>query len=343
NDNPLLSTWTTPHGLPPFDAIRPEHYAPAFEAAMAEHRAEVDAIAADPAEPTFENTVAALDRAGQAFARVASVFFNLTASETSDALQAVERELMPKIAAHQSWLSLHEGVFKRVEALYEKRGSLGLAPEQLRLLERVRLDYVMEGALLKGAARKRYAAIAEELAGLFTTFSQWVLADEAAFCLELKTDDDRAGLPEFVLDAAKSVAADKGLGGYAINLSPSLVDPFLTYSTRRDLREQVWRAFKARGESRAERDTKPVAEKILRLRAELAGLMGYASYADYALVDRMAKKPAAVDDLLMRVWKPARARALEEQKDLEAIARKEGFSGPIMGWDWNFYAEKLRQ
>nr|HPG86923.1 hypothetical protein [Spirochaetales bacterium] len=194
NDNPLLSTWTTPHGLPPFDAIRPEHYAPAFEAAMAEHRAEVDAIAADPAEPTFENTVAALDRAGQGFARVAGVFFNLTASETSDALQAVERELMPKIAAHQSWLSLHAGVFKRVDALYKKRESLGLAPEQLRLLERVRLDYVMEGALLKGAARKRYAAIAEELAGLFTTFSQWVLADEAAFCLELKTDDDRAGL-----------------------------------------------------------------------------------------------------------------------------------------------------
>lgn len=343
NDNPLLSTWTTPHGLPPFDAIKPEHYAPAFEAAMAEHRAEVDAIAADPAEPTFENTVAALDRAGQGFARVAGVFFNLTASETSDALQAAERELMPKIAAHQSWLSLHAGVFKRVDELYKKRSSLGLGPEQLRLLERVHLDYVMEGALLEGAARKRYAAITEELAGLFTTFSQSVLGDEAAFCLELKTDDDRVGLPEFVLDAAKSVAADKGLDGYAINLSPSLVDPFLTYSTRRDLREKVWRAFKARGETCAERDTKPVAERILRLRAELAGLMGYASYADYALVDRMAKKPAAVDDLLMRVWKPARARALEEQKDLEAIARKEGFSGPIMGWDWNFYAEKLRQ
>ncbi|MBU0927453.1 MAG: M3 family metallopeptidase [Spirochaetes bacterium] len=343
NTNPLLSVWDTPYGLPPFDKIRPEHYAPAFEAAMAEHRAEVDAIAANPEPPTFQNTVAALDRAGQAFGRVAGVFYNLTASETSDALQAAERELMPRIAAHMSWLSLHEGVFRRVDALYGKRAELGLGAEELRLLERVRLDYVMEGALLEGAARARYAAIAEELAGLFTTFSQSVLGDEAAFRLELATEADRAGLPDFVLDAAKSVASEKGLDGYVINLSPSLVDPFLTYSTRRDLREKVWRAFKARGESCPERDTRPVAERIIRLRAELARLMGYETFADYALVDRMAKKPSAVDELLMRVWEPAKARALEEQKDLEAIAAREGFSGPLAGWDWHFYAEKLRQ
>ncbi|GAB1455354.1 hypothetical protein MASR2M48_06610 [Spirochaetota bacterium] len=181
------------------------------------------------------------------------------------------------------------------------------------------------------------------MAGLYTTFSQSVLGDEAAFSLVLATEADRAGLPEFVLDAARSVASDKKVDGFVINLSPSLVDPFLTYSTRRDLREQVWRAFKARGEACPERDTRPVAEKIVRLRTELAALMGYKSYADYALVDRMAKKPSAVNDLLMRVWEPARARALEEQKDLETLAAKEGFKGPIMGWDWNFYAEKLRQ
>jgi len=221
---------------------------------------------------------------------------------------------MPKIAAHQSWLSLHEGIFKRVDELYQKRLELGLGGEEMRLLERVHLDFVMEGALLKGDARARYAAITEELASLFTTFSQAVLGDEAAFCLKLKTEADRAGLPESVLDAARSVAADKGIDGYAINLSPSLVDPFLTYSTRRDLREHVWRAFKARGESCPERDTRPIAEKIIRLRAELASLMGYNNYADYALVDRMAKKPAAVDDLLMRVWKPARLRALLRRK-----------------------------
>lgn len=342
NSNPLLAAWDTPYGLPPFDKIKPEHYAPAFEEAMARHRAEVDAIASNPEAPSFENTCAALDRSGPDFARVAGVFYNLTASETSEALQAVEREMMPKLAAHESWLSLHEGIFKRIDELYQKRASLGLGPEELRLLERQRLDFVMAGALLKGEARTRYAQITEELASLFTTFSQSVLADEAAFGLELKTPEDRAGLPEFVLDAAKSVAAEKKIDGYVINLSPSLVDPFLTYSTRRDLREKVWRAFKARGEADPSRDTKPVAEKILRLRAELAGLMGYKNYADYALVDRMAKVPKAVEELLYRVWEPARKRALEEQKDLEAIAAREGFKGPVMGWDWNYYAEKLR-
>lgn len=342
NSNPLLAAWDTPYGLPPFDKIKPEHYAPAFEEAMARHRAEVDAIASKPEAPSFENTCAALDRSGPDFARVAGVFYNLTASETSEALQAVEREMMPKLAAHESWLSLHEGIFKRIDELYQKRASLGLKPEELRLLERQHLDFVMAGALLKGEARTRYAQITEELASLFTTFSQSVLADEAAFGLELKTPEDRAGLPEFVLDAAKSVAAEKKIDGYVINLSPSLVDPFLTYATRRDLREKVWRAFKARGEADPARDTKPVAEKILRLRAELAGLMGYKNYADYALVDRMAKVPKAVEELLYRVWEPARKRALEEQKDLEAIAAREGFKGPVMGWDWNYYAEKLR-
>ena len=341
-DNPLTKPWETPYGLPPFDLIRAEHFAPAFEIAMAEHKAEIDAIAKNPETPTFRNTLAALDRAGESFGRVADVFSNLTASQTNEALQAAERDLMPRIAAHENWLSLHEGIFSRVDALHHKRAGLGLAPEELRLLERVHLDYVLQGSMLKGEARTRYAAITEELASLYTTFSQAVLGDEAAFCLVLETEADRAGLPESVLDAAKSVASEKGLEGYAVNLSPSLVDPFLTYSTRRDLREQVWRAFKARGESCPERDTRRVAEKIVQLRAELAGLMGYKSYADYALIDRMAKKPAAVDELLMRVWEPARKRALDEQKELEALAARDGFQGPVKGWDWRFYAEKLR-
>ncbi|MFH2115606.1 MAG: M3 family metallopeptidase [Spirochaetota bacterium] len=341
-DNPLTKPWETPYGLPPFDLIKTEHFAPAFEGAMVEHKAEIDGIANNPEAPSFQNTLAALDRAGEVFEKVAGVFFNLTASETNEALQAAERELMPKIAAHQNWLSLHEGIFSRVDALHHKRADMGLAPEELRLLERVHLDFVLQGSLLKGEARTRYAAITEELASLYTTFSQAVLGDEAAYCLVLETDNDRAGLPESVLDAARSVASDKGLGGYVVNLSPSLVDPFLTYSTRRDLREQVWRAFKARGESCPERDTRRVAQKIVQLRAELAGLMGYGSYADYALVDRMARKPTAVDELLKRVWEPARRRALEEQRELEALAARDGFEGAIKGWDWRFYAEKLR-
>lgn len=343
NNNPLLDTWETVYRLPPFNLIKAEHYAPAFEKVMAEHKAEVDAIAANPEAPTFENTIAALDRSGQGYRRVAGVFFNLTASETSDALQAAERDLMPLVAAHDTWLSLHEGIFARVHALYEKRADLGLNPEQLRLLERFHLDYELQGALLKGDARKRYAEIAEELATLYTTFSQAVLGDESAFCLHLKNQSDLAGLPDFLLDAAKGVAAQKGLDGHAVNLSPSMVEPFLTYSERRDLREKLWRAFKARGESCAERDTRPVAAAIVRLRDEMAKLLGYKNYADYALVDRMAKTPAAVDTLLSRVWEPAKARAAQEQADLEKLAAAEGFSGPIMGWDWNYYSEKVRQ
>ena len=343
NDNPLICAWETPYGLPPFDAIRPEHYAPAFEAAMAEHKAEVEAIASNPQPPTFDNTVAALDRAGQTLARVAGVFFNLASSETGDALQAVEREVMPKVAAHQSWLTLHEGVFTRIEALYERRESLALGAERLRLLERIRLDFVREGALLSGEARRRYAEIAEELATLYTTFSQHVLGDEASFVLPLPEEADRAGLPDFLLDAAKALAETKGLTGYAVNLSPSMVEPFLASSSRRDLRERLWRAFKARGESCPERDTRPVAERIVRLRAELARLMGYATFADYALDDRMAKTPAAVDALLMSVWEPARLRALEEQRDLEALAAKDGLAAPLRGWDWLYYAERLRK
>lgn len=341
-NNPLLSKWETPYGLPPFNQILPEHYLPALEKAMADHKAEVDALASSSDAPSFENTIASMDRSGAGMEQVLGVFFNLTASESSDALQAVEREIMPKVADHMSWLGLHEGIFKRIDDVHKNRHSLGLNPEQIRLVERYHLDFVMNGALLKGDARKRYAEISQELATLFTDFSQMVLADEAEWYLELKTDEDRAGLPDFLLDAAKGVAESKKLSGYAINLSPSMVDPFLTFSTRRDLREKVWRAFKARGESKSDRDTKPVAERILVLRAELAKIMGYESFADYALVDRMAKKPAAVNELLMRVWEPARKRALEEEKDLLELARKEGFTGSIMGWDWNFYAEKLR-
>ena len=342
-NNPLLTTWETPYGLPPFNLIKAEHYAPAFETVMAEHRAEIETIANNLDRPTFENTVAALDRSGQGFERVAGVFLNLTASETSDALQTAERDLMPVLATHQNWLSLHEGLFKRLDSLHAKRANLGLKPEELRLLERVHLDFVLAGAKLTGEARLRYAAITEQLAGLYTTFSHAVLGDEAAFSLVLASQADQAGLPEFVLDAAKSVAAEKGIDGQVINLSPSLVEPFLTYSTRRDLREQVWRAFKARGETCPERDTRKVAADIIRLRAELARLMGYKTYADYALVDRMAKVPAAVDSLLLRVWEPAKARAAREQADLEQLAADEGFKGPIQGWDWHHYAEKVRQ
>lgn len=341
--NPLLTEWDTPYGIPPFDKILPEHFEPALEEAIAAHKAEIEAIANDSAAPDFFNTVAAFDASGDLPSQVLATFFNLTASESGEALQEVERKIMPKIAAYQSFVSLHEGLFSRINELYQKKEKLNLQAEELTLLKRIWLDFVREGALLEGDARKRFAEIKEELAGLNTQFSQNVLADEAEFLLELKNHSDTEGLPDFLLDAAAALAKEKGLSGYALNLSPSLVEPFLAMSPRRDLREKLWRAFKARGETKPERDNKPIAEKIVVLRAELAKLMGYKSYADYALDDRMAKTPKAVDELLMSVWEPAKKRALEEKEAMEAIAAKEGFSGPIMGWDWLYYAEKLRK
>ncbi|MFP4643757.1 MAG: M3 family metallopeptidase, partial [Spirochaetales bacterium] len=345
NDNPLLKRWDTPYALPPFNEIEAAQFKPAFEEAMREHTREIEQIASSSEPPTFENTVASLDRAGEAFSRVAHTFFNLAASETCDALQEAEREIAPRVAAHENAVNLHEGLFSRVRAVYDSQAddSTLRSGEDRRLLERVYRRFVRNGALLTGQSRRRYAEITEELASLYTSFSQAVLADEAAFTLELPTEEERAGLPEFVLDAAAAVARDKGIDGYAINLSPSLVDPFLTYSTRRDLREKVWNAYKARGETGTERDTRPIAARIVALRSELAGLLGYNTFAEYALADRMAATPDAVSDLLEQVWEPAKRRAAEEQQELQTAAHADGLSGEIRGWDWHFYAEKVRR
>ncbi|WP_460054422.1 M3 family metallopeptidase [Spirochaeta dissipatitropha] len=341
--NPLTDKWDQNYGLPPFDRIQPEHFATALEQAMSEHQQEIEAIAGNPDEPDFDNTMAAFDRSGWNLDRILGVFYNLCSSETSKELQAAERDLSPKIAAHENRVSLHEGLFKRIDKLYEQRKTLNLNPEQDRLLERVHMDFVRNGAKLSGENRKRFAEINEELASLYTDFSQAVLGDAAAFALALTTEEDRAGLPDFVLDAAQAAAREKGMEGYVINLSPSLVDPFMTYSPRRDLREKVWKAFRARGESCPERDTRPGAAKIVKLRAEQAALLGYRSFAEHALQDRMAKTPAAAQELLERVWEPAKKRAAEELAELQAIALRLDGPEQLEAWDWDYYAEKLRQ
>lgn len=341
--NPLLSRWDGPYGLPPFDAIKPEHFRPAFEAAMAVQLAELDAIAENPASPTFQNTIVALDRSGEAFSRLQLLFCNLAAAESDGSMQTAERELMPLIAAHQSRIGMHSGAFERVESLFRLRSELNLAPEELRLLERTRLEFVMKGCSLGAGGRERLALINQELAGLYTSFNQALRADEEAFTLRLDAEEDRAGLPGFLLDAAAELAAEKHLGAYALNLSPALIFPFLTFSPRRDLRETLWRAYYDRGRSHPDRDNRPVAEKILGLRAEWAALMGCESYAAYVFADRMAKTPQAAAELLLRVWEPARTLALREQRELEAIAADDGLEGPFMAWDWRYYAEKLRR
>ena len=341
--NPLLQPWDTPFGLPPFESIRAEHFVPAFEAARAAHLAELDAIAAQRETPSFENTIAALDRSGRLYWRIEGVFHNLAASDTSPALQQAERELAPQLAAHQNAIYMHRGLFERIAALHARRDELGLTPEQRRLLERFHFDFVRAGALLTDQAQQRYAQVTERLAELTTRFGQNVLADEAAFRLELRSEAELAGLPEFVRAAARQAAADRGIAdAHVITLSRSLIVPFLTFSERRDLREQAWRAWTSRGEHEGAHDNRPVAREILALRSEQARAHGYACYADYALADTMAGTRDAVGRLLDQVWTRAVGRVEQEREALRSLQLSRGESHTIEAWDWRWYAEKVR-
>lgn len=342
--NPLLQPWTTPYGLPPFESIQASDFEPAFGVALAQHLAEVQAIADNPASPTFDNTIAAVDRSGRLLDRIESVFHNLTSSETSPALQAAETRMATVLAAHSSAFFMHRALFERIDALHAQRESLALSAEQRRVLERYHFDFVRAGAKLDAAAQKRYAQIMARLAELTTRFGQNVLADESAFQLVLRSEADAAGLPEFARAAMRQAALDRGLGeGMLVTLSRSHIVLFLTFSERRDLRERAWRAWTSRGEHAGEHDNREIAREILTLRNEQARLHGYACYADYALADTMAGDQAAVTALLKQVWEPAKARAVDEQRALQALALSRGESITLEPWDWRFYAEKVRQ
>lgn len=341
--NPLLQPGAAAHGLPPFDRIAPTDFEPAFEQAMADHRAELDAIGQQAAAPSFENTAEALDAAGAALKRLSLLFNNLCASLGTPALQALERVWAPRLAAHESAVLRHAGVFGRLDALHDARASLELDEQQARLLERWHLDFVRAGARLAPAAQGRCAEIVERLATLNTRFGQHVLADEDEWLLPLVAPDDLAGLPESVVAAARAAAQQRGHDGAVMTLSRSLVMPFLTYSTRGDLRERVWRAWTSRGELDAARDTRLIATEILALRLELARLHGYATYADYALLDRMAGRPGAVLDLLDRAWQPAVARAAAREAELQPLARELGLPVPLAPWDWRFLEQRCRE
>ncbi len=341
--NPLLQDWTTPHELPPFAALRPKHFAPALREAMRQHRTELDAIAVRAEPATFENTLARLDASGRLLARLEAAFHNLCASETSAALQEVQREMAVPLAAHSSAVYMHAGLFARVDALHERRAALGLRPEQSRLLEQTHCDFVRAGARLAPAAQQRYAELMERLAALTTQFGQNVLADENAFRLSLAGEADLAGLPDFVRASAQQAAADRGLPGHVITLSRSLLVPFLTFSERRDLREQAWRAWTGRGEHAGASDNRAIVREILQLRGEQAALHGFACYADYALDNTMARHQAAVQRLLDDVWQRALPALERERAQLQALMREAGVRHDIAPWDWRYWAEKVRQ
>jgi peptidyl-dipeptidase Dcp len=341
--NPLLETWTTPFALPPFAEIAATHYLPAFEAAMREHDAEIDAIVENTQEPDYANTIDALESAGQTLNRVGNVFWNLAATDSSEQLRAIEREISPRLARHYAAISLNARLFARVAALHDRRAGLTMSDEQARLLELTYKSFVRTGARLEGADRARYAEIVEKLASLEAQFAQNVLADESGFVLELD-EADLAGLPDDVKAAAAQTASErKAEKPYALTLSRSSVEPFLSHGEKRDLREDLFKAWIARGAHAGPTDNRPLIAEILSLRQERAKLLGYATFADYKLEPTMAGAPQAALDLLDSVWRPARAKAGEECDGLQAVADAEGANFKIAAHDWRFYAEKLRR
>ncbi|MGB6920503.1 MAG: M3 family metallopeptidase [Methylovirgula sp.] len=341
--NPLLEEWTGPFGAPPFAAIRPAHFRPAFAQAFAEHRSEIAAIAENRQPPNFENTIAAFERAGRTLNRVSVVFFHLAGADTNEEIEAIEREIAPLVARHDAEIHLNDALFARIDALF-RRATLGLDAEQARVLERHHLAFCRAGAGLAAEVKARLAEIGERLAALGTQFSQNVLADENAFALVLETQDELAGLPEWMKSAAAVVAERRGLSGrYAFTLARSSIEPFLQTSQRRDLRERIFRAFVTRGESGSPTDNRAVAAEMVGLRAEQARLLGFESFAHFRLADTMAKTPASARDLLERVWTLARARASVEEAALQELATAEGGNFSLAPWDWRYYAEKLRK
>src|SRR5947208_8342139 len=316
--NPLLMPWTTPFETPPFAEISPEHFLPAFERAFADHSAEVAAITHDPSAPDFANTITALERSGKLLSRVSAVFYDLVSAHSNPAILEIDKEISPRMARHWNPIMMNAVLFGRIAMLHENRKTLDLTGEQMRLLERTYTRFHRAGAGLDDAGKARMAEINERLAQLGTTFGHHLLGDEQDWFLELG-EDDRDGLPDSFVAAAKAAAEERGMAGKAIvTLSRSSVEPFLKSSTRRDLREKVYKAFTARGDNGNANDNNAAIVEILKLREESARILGYPTYAAYRLEDSMAKTPEAVRSLLERVWTPARARALADRAARQA-------------------------
>jgi peptidyl-dipeptidase Dcp len=344
-ENPLLSKWEGPFGgVPPFDRVEISLFKPALEAAMAEQLAEIESITKNPAAPDFQNTIAALERSGRTLSRVSTIYGVWSSNMSNPDFQTVQREMAPRLAAFQDQISQNEALFKRIEAVYNSPAKARLTPEQQRVTWLYYTNFVRAGARLDPEAKKRLSEINQQLAGLFTKFSQNVLAEETDQFLVLKSEADLAGLPQSLKDAAAAAAETKKQpGSWVIMNTRSSVDPFLTYSDRRDLREKAWRMFVNRGDNGGKHDNNAIMTEILQLRAERAKLLGYATHAHWRLENSMAKTPERAMELMEQVWKPAVARVHEEVADMQALADKEGANIKIEPWDYRYYMEKVRK
>ena len=343
--NPLLAKWEGPYGgVPPFDKVQIPLFKPALEAAMAEQLKEVEQIASNPAAPDFDNTIAAIETAGRTLSRVGTLYGVWGATMSNPEFQAVQREMAPRLAAFNDQITQNEALFKRIETVYNSPQKAKLTPEQQRVTWLYYTNFVRAGARLNADAKKRLSAINQQLAGLFTKFSQNVLAEETDQFIVLKSEDELAGLPQSLRDAAAAAAETKKQPGtWVIMNTRSSIDPFLTYSDRRDLREKAWRMFVNRGDNGGEKDNNATITEILQLRAERAKLLGYQTHAHWRLENAMAKTPERAMELMEAVWKPAVARVHEEVADMQALADKEGAKIKIEPWDYRYYMEKVRK
>ncbi|NPD16470.1 M3 family metallopeptidase [Xinfangfangia sp. D13-10-4-6] len=336
----LLEKWDTPFGLPPFARIRDEDFGPAFDAALDAARGRIQAIAGGDATD-FAGVIEALELAEHELDQVAGLFYNLAGADSNDAREALQRDLAPKLSAFSSEVTNNKALFAKISALWQTHDSLGLNAEQLRVLELYHQMFLRSGAGLEGDAAARLTAVKSRLASLGTQFSQNLLADERSWFMEL-AEEDLEGLPDFLIAASRAAGADRGLGP-VITLNRSLIVPFLQFSPRRALRQKAWQAWISRGANGGATDNRAIAAETLRLREERAHLLGYADFAHFKLEPEMAKTPAAVRDLLMRVWAPAKAKAEADAAVLADMLHKDGIQGALEPWDWRYYSEKRRK
>ena len=354
NINPFFQSWDTAYEVPPFMDIKDEHYMPAYKKGMEENLSEIDVIVNNTEAPTFSNTIEELERTGKLLGKVSRVFSNLASSNTNPQLQELQRELSPMLSAHYDKISLNEELFKRVETIWQERDAIDLTSEQLKLLNDTRKQFVRSGALMSEEQKKQITKINSELSGLSTSFGQNLLAETNGFELILEKSD-LDGLSEGTIAAASDAASqkmekaetkedeEKYKDKFVFTPHRSSMYPFLTESTRRDLREQLYNSYVMRGDNNNETDNKEIAAQIAKLRAERAEIMGYKSHAHFVLDNNMLKTPEEVYDLLTKLWDPAVKRAKAEIADMQAVANAEGQTFEVAAWDWWHYSEKVRK
>ena len=341
--NPLLTESTAPFGAPEFDKIKNEHYLPAFEQGIAEAKAEIDAIVANQEAPTFENTIEAMEYAGQTLSKVASIFYAVMEAHTNETMQEIAEKVSPMLTEYSMYVSLNNDLFQRVKAVYEKKDELGLDKDQMTLLEDNYKSFVRGGANLSDDDKAVYSKLSEELSLLTLQFSKNVLAATNAYTLHVTDSTELGGLPEFVKTMAAETAAEKGLEGWAFTLDYPSYSPFLKYSTNRELRKQVWMAYNTRAIG-GEFDNTEIVKKIVDLRIKIANILGYETYADYALENRMAKNKQTVDEFVMQLLEPSMEFAKKDVADVLAYAKKNGFEEDVLQpWDFSYWSERYQE